>query len=152
MGTARAPVVGSGTAPAWIWRVSKPHSGMAGLPGSDPGTTSAGAGIMKSDANSYNPDLVSQLSGSGTTKGGASGVGPRRRCPDRCGSLSPPQHPTTAPWRPLAAGAPIASGRSLSEPGVGPKAADAQVRTVCRLERQGIGRWCADPGEGVAVD
>src|SRR5215213_7251798 len=25
MGTARAPVVGSGSAPAWIWRVSKPH-------------------------------------------------------------------------------------------------------------------------------
>src|ERR1700728_2538157 len=29
MGTARAPVVGSGTAPAWIWRVSKPQSDMA---------------------------------------------------------------------------------------------------------------------------
>src|SRR3954451_21084720 len=26
MGVARAPVVGSAAAPAWIWRVSKPHA------------------------------------------------------------------------------------------------------------------------------
>src|SRR5271166_758774 len=32
MGTARAPVVGSGAAPAWIWRVSKPQSAMAVTP------------------------------------------------------------------------------------------------------------------------
>src|SRR5215216_2564458 len=45
MGTARAPVVGSGSAPAWIWRVSKPH-----------------CSLMGRDTTPPNPDRTGQVS------------------------------------------------------------------------------------------
>src|SRR5665213_66069 len=59
MGTARAPVVGSGTAPAWTWRVSKPHSGIAvasfgGFPGCEDG--------RHRDVTLRNPDKSDVLS------------------------------------------------------------------------------------------